>query len=165
MICLHMSVTCHSICKEKQFEMDEKKCLSFLDFHWENSCRYFKEREGGDNGKVKKQINKLKQQQTKAVSVEQKTRQKLCSQITHFCKFLCPYRTTIRFTSGKRQKFVKPKKKKFIKKNEVSVLRWCSMHEQVFILCRIARQSNSSHNLMVSETLRPFKPSVKARKA
>ena len=74
MICLHMSVACHSICKEQQFEEDpmwiKKNVCRFQIFHWENSCRHFKKREGDDKGNVK--TNK----QTKPVSVEQKNKAK-----------------------------------------------------------------------------------------
>ena len=136
MICLHMSVACHSICNEQQFEEDpmwiKKNVCRFQIFHWENSCRHFKKREGDDKGNVKtnKQTSNNKQSRFR---LTKKTRQKNCACITLFYKFLCPYGTRDSvITSGKRQKF-KTKAKEIYKR--IRFLCYCLYYR---ILYRIA---------------------------
>ena len=118
MIRLHMSVACHSICKEQQFEEDsmwiKKNVCRFQIFHWENSCRHFKKREGDDKGNVKtnKQTSNNKQSRFRL----SKKQGKNSARGSHFfVNFFAHKVQEIRLTSVNRQKF-KTKAKEIYKR-------------------------------------------------
>ena len=118
MICLHMSLARHSICKEQQFQEDpmwiKKNVCRFQIFHWENSCRHFKKREGDDKGNVKtyKQTSSNKQSRLRL----SKKQSKNSAHGSHFfVNFFAHTAQEIRLTSGKRQKF-KTKAKEIYKR-------------------------------------------------